>query len=200
MKLFWSPRTRAFRGLWLLEELGVGYDLVRIDLHDEASKADPEFRSASPMGKVPALIDGETKIWDSGAICLYLADAYPDAGLNVPIGAPQRGAYLMWTLYTNSVIEPAMGEEFSGQEPNTTRSGFGSYDMMLETLVHGLGDNTWILGDRFTAADVLLGTSVGFMQQFGMLPDTQALQAYAQRCAARPAYQAAQAIEGKATD
>lgn len=196
MKLFWCPRTRAFRAAWLLEEMGVDYDLVRIDIHDEASRSEPEFRSASPMGKVPALTDGETRIWDSGAICLYLADAYPDAGLGVPMGDAQRGAYLMWTLYTNSVIEPAMGEKFSGREPDAVRSGFGSYDLMIETLANGLGDGPWILGDRFTAADVLLGSSVEFMEQFSMLPDRESLRAYAERCRARPAFQAARALDG----
>ncbi len=195
MKLYWSPRTRAFRAAWMLEELGRPYDLVAIDIDDETSRADAKFRSASPMGKVPALIDGDVRLWDSGAICVYLADAYPDAGLGVTIGDPARGAFLQWTMYTNSVIEPALGEKFYERSANTRQSGFGSYDLMVDTLVDGLAGGPWILGERFTAPDVLLGSSIGFMDQFGALPERAALRDYLQRCRDRPAYGRASALE-----
>jgi len=196
MKLYWCPRTRAFRCAWLLEELGRPYERVTIDIRDEAARADPGFRAASPMGKVPALVDGDVKLWDSGAICLYLAEAYPEAGLGVAIGDATRGAFVQWTLYTNAVIEPAMGAKFAGLPVNTLQNGYGSFDLMIATLAGGLTPGPWILGQRFTAPDVLLGASVHFMDLFKILPDRPALRAYAERCRARPAFQRAGAFEG----
>jgi glutathione S-transferase len=198
MKLYWCERTRAVRAAWMMEELGVPYELVRIDIRNEQSRANPEFRAASPMGKVPALEDGAVRIWDSGALCAYLADQYPAAKLAPPIGSPDRGAYLMWLMYTNSVIEPSMGEKSAGMPKNTVAYGWGSWDQMLETLRNGLARGPWILGERFCAADVLLGMSCYFMRQFKMLTDEPALFAYADRCAARPAFQRAYALEANA--
>jgi glutathione S-transferase len=195
MKLYWCPRTRAFRAAWMLEELDRPYERATIDIRDEAARADPAFRAASPMGKVPALVDGDVKLWDSGAICLYLADAYPEVGLGVPIGDPARGAFLQWTLYTNAVMEPAMGERFGGRPVNTLQNGFGSFDLMIDTLVAGLASGPWILGARFTAPDVLLGSGIHFMDVFKILPDGPELRAYAERCRARPAFQRAAALE-----
>jgi glutathione S-transferase len=195
MKFYWCPRTRAFRIAWLLEELGKPYERIVIDIRGGEACNDPDFRAASPMGKVPAIIDGATKLWDSGAIAIHLADAYPDAGLGAPIGDPKRGAFLQWCLYTNAVIEPAMGEKFSGREPNKLQSGYGSFDLMIETLAAGLVPGPWILGERFSAADALLGASVHFMETFKVLPENAALAAYAARCRARPAFQRAAAFD-----
>jgi glutathione S-transferase len=195
MKLYWCPRTRAFRAAWMVEEIGRPYERVAIDVRNEAARADPAFRAASPMGKVPALVDGDARLWDSGAICLYLADAYPQAGLGVAIGDPARAAFLQWTLYTNAVIEPAMGEKFGGRPVNTLQNGYGSFDLMIATLAAGLEAGPWILGSRFTAPDVLLGSSVHFMELFKILPDNAILRAYAERCRARPAFQRAAAFE-----
>lgn len=195
MKLYWCPRTRAFRIAWMLEELGRTYERAMIDIRDQAARADPEFRAVSPMGKVPALVDGGVKLWDSGAICVYLADAYPEAGLGVAVGDPARGALLQWAMYTNAVIEPAMGEKFGARPVNTSQNGYGSFDLMIETLAAGLRPGPWILGERFTAPDVLLGSSVHFMELFKILPDHAELRAYAARCRARPAFQRAAAFE-----
>jgi glutathione S-transferase len=196
MKLYWCPRTRAFRAAWMLEELRRPYERAVIDVRDQAARADPDFRAASPMGKVPALVDGAVKLWDSGAICLYLADAYQEAGLGVPIGDPARGAFLQWTLYSNAVIEPAMGEKVGNRPVNTLQNGYGSFDLMIATLVGGLTVGPWILGPRFTAPDVLLGSAVHYMEMFKLLPDNAVLRAYAERCRARPAFQRATAFEG----
>jgi glutathione S-transferase len=196
MKLYWCPQTRASRAVWMLEEAGVPYERVRIDIRDETSRADAAFRAASPMGKVPALEDGPVRIWDSGAICAYVADQYPAKALAPPIGHPQRGAYFMWLMYTNAVIEPAMGEKFLKTPVNTARNGFGSWELMLSTLREGLERGPWILGEHFSAADVLLGSSCNFLRLFNMLDDDPILFAYADRCAARPAFQRANAIEG----
>jgi len=195
MKLYWCPKTRAVRAVWMLEELGVRYDRVLIDIRNAADKANPAFRAVSPMGKVPALEDGATRLWDSGAICAYLADKYPETGLAPPIGSPDRGAYLQWLLYTNSVIEPAMAEKFTSAQPSAVAHGWGSFPLMLEVLRDGLARGPWVLGERFSAADVLLGTSCNFMRQFKILENEPGLFAYVDRCTARPAFQRATALD-----
>jgi glutathione S-transferase len=195
MKLYWCPKTRAIRALWMLEELGVPYERVLIDIRDPAAKADPAFRAVSPMGKVPALEDGMARLWDSGAICAYLADQYPNEGLAPPIGSADRGAYLQWLLYTNSVIEPAMGEKFSNAPASAAAHGWGSFELMLNVLRGALSRGPWILGERFSAADVLLGTSCHFMRQFKILENEPDLFGYVNRCMARPAFQRATALE-----
>ena len=197
MKLYWCPRTRAFRAAWMLEELGRPYERVTIDVRSEDARADPTFRAASPMGKVPALVDGDARLWDSGAICLYLADAYPEARLGVAIGDPARAAFLQWTLYTNAVIEPAMGEKFGNRPVNTLQNGYGSFDLMIAALVAGVTPGPWILGERFTAPDVLLGSSVHFMDVFKTPPDRPERRASAERSRARPAFQRPSAFESK---
>jgi glutathione S-transferase len=195
MQLYWCPKTRALRALWMLEELGQPYERVLIDIRSPEARADPAFRTASPMGKVPALVDGATRLWDSGAICAYLADQYPAAGLAPLVGHPDRGAWLQWLMYTNAVIEPAMAEKFSQSPVSTLAHGWGSYEQMLEVLRSGLAHGPWILGERFGAADVLLGTSCYFMRQFGILQNEAVLFAYADRCMARPALQRALALD-----
>jgi glutathione S-transferase len=192
MKLFWAPQTRAQRGIWLLEEAGVEYEMVRIELGDEKSRATEGFLEASPMGKVPALVDGEVSMAESAAICLYVADRYALGTLAPTLDDPRRGKYLYWTLYTPAVIEPAMSDKFNNVEPNRRRSGWGDFELMIETFDDALENRDWILGEQFTVADVMLGSSAIFMRQFGMLPDSRNLGAYADRCVARAAYQRAQ--------
>lgn len=191
MKLYWSPQTRSTRALWMLEETGIPYERELIDVQNPDRDNPAEFLEASPMGKVPALVDGNVKMSESAAICLYLADRYAMGTLAPAIDDSQRGKYLYWLMYTPAVIEPSMSEKFHGVETNRYRSGWGDFDLMIETLEQGIGGRNWILGDAFTAADVMLGSSVVFMRMFDMLPASDALSAYADRCLARPAYQRA---------
>lgn len=197
MKLFWCPRTRSLRALWLLEELGVPYERVFIDIRDPGMTRDPEFKLASPMGKVPALADGEVRLADSAAIGLYVADRYPSAKLAPAVDDPKRGAYLWWMIYTPGVIEPAMFEKFSGAAPNRMSSGWGDFELMIETLENGVRKGPWLLGDNFSAADVLVGSSAYFMKQFKMLPESEPIEAYIDRCLKRPAYERALVIDAK---
>jgi glutathione S-transferase len=187
VKLFWAPQTRAQRGIWMLEEAGVDYSIERIDIDDPGRMDNDAFRTASPMGKVPALVDGDVALSDSAAICLYVADRYAMGSLAPALDDARRGKYLYWMLYTPGVVEPAMSEKFNNIEPNRRRSGWGDFDLMLETWDDGLEGKQWILGDWFTAADVMLGSSAIFLRQFGMLPSSRNLDAYADRCAERPA-------------
>ncbi|MDX1384389.1 MAG: glutathione S-transferase, partial [Thermoanaerobaculia bacterium] len=140
MKLFWCPQTRAARAVWMLEELGRPYERVLVDIRDSEAPRDPEFALASPMGKVPALADGDVRLAESAAICLYLADRYASGRLAPPIDHPDRGRFLYWMFYTPAVVEPAMAEKFAGTEPNRLSHGWGDFDAMLETLAAGLDD------------------------------------------------------------
>lgn len=185
--LYWCPNTRASRILWLLEESGLDYETRPIDIRDPEARKDPGFRAASPMGKVPAIADGAVTVADSAAIGLYVADRYPETGLAPAADDPARGRYLFWMTYTPGCIEPAMMEMARGLEPNRAQSGWGDFGLMIETLETGLGDGPWLLGETFSAADVLVGSSVYFMKQFDMLSGNAALDAYTDRCLARPA-------------
>lgn len=195
MKLFWHPRTRAARVVWLLEESGLAYERVHVDIRDRAAAPDPAFLVASPMRKVPALEDGEVRMADSAAIGLYLADRYPQCGLAPALDDPRRGQYLYWMVFAPAVVEPALGEKFMGTRPNRFSAGWGDFDAMLEVLTAGVSPGPWLLGERFSAADVLAGSCVHFMDDLGLLPKDAALDAYLERCKARPAFQRAMAIE-----
>ena len=124
IKLFWCPRTRASRILWMLGEMGEPFEVEAVDLLKPETKS-VEFLAASPMGKVPAIADGPVKIADSAAIALYLADRYPASALAPAIDDPLRGNYLYWMTFTPGVIEPAMAEKFNNWEVNRGSSGWG---------------------------------------------------------------------------
>ena len=195
MKLFWCPQTRSQRIIWLLEESGLDYERVLVDVTDKSKPRDPDFAVASPMGKVPAFVDGEAKLADSAAIAIYIADRYPQTNLAPATDDPARAPFLWWMVFTPGVIEPAMMEKFSGMEPNPVQTGWASFDTMIETFEKGLEGNEWLVGDRFTAADVMCGSAACFMKQIGILPPNKVLEDYVARCEARPAYQRSMEID-----
>lgn len=195
--LYWCPQTRASRAAWMLEELGLPYERVHIDVRD-AERDDPEgFRRASPLGKVPALADGDVYVSDSATICLYLADRYSLGNLAPELDAPERADYLYWTIFTPGAVEPAMSEKFAGSEPNSMSNSWGDFDRVIAAMEAGLEGKEWIVGDRFTAADLMLGSSVLFLRTFGSLPASPILEAYADRCGARPGYQKAMSFDAE---
>ena len=191
MKLFWAPQTRSQRAIWMLEEAGVDYEMERIELSSPDRADSAEFLAASPMGKVPAIVDGDVLMSESAAICIYVADRYATGTLAPAADDAQRGKFLYWTMYTPAVVEPAMSEKFNNVEGNRYRSGWGDFDLMIETWDSALEGKHWVLGDQFTAADVMLGSSAIFLRMFNMLPESKNLDAYADRCLARPANQRA---------
>ena len=197
MKLFWCPRTRSARVVWMLEEIGVPYERVHIDIKDEASRT-PEFLVASPLGKVPALADGDVRVADSAAICLYLADRYSSGSLAPALDHPDRGTFLFWMFYSPGVIEPAMAERIGGWTPNPYSHGWGDFDSMIKVWASTLENRTWLLGETFSAADVMVGSSAVFLKMFDLLPESEVLHAYAQRCLDRPAYQKSMSLENEA--
>lgn len=191
MRLYWAPQTRSQRAIWMLEEAGIDYEMELVDIRSPEREDSAEFLAASPMGKVPAIEDGEVRMAESAAICLYVADRYASGTLAPAIDNPLRGRFLYWTLYTPAVVEPAMSEKFNNVEANRVRSGWGDFELMIRTFDDALEGREWIVGDRFTAADVMLGSSAVFMRMFDMLPESRNIGAYADRCMARPAHERA---------
>ena len=177
----------------MLEEAGVEYELEHIDIRDGGRQDNVDFRAASPMRKVPALIDHNVQMAESAAICLYIADRYCPGILAPALDDPDRGRFLYWLMYTPAVIEPTMSEKLNKIQPNRIRNGWGDFKSMINTLSDALGNNAWILGDQFTAADVMLGSSVHFLQLFDLLGNAPVLTDYVDRCRQRPAFKAAQA-------
>jgi glutathione S-transferase len=195
MKLYWCPRTRASRIVWILEELGAEYERIPVDIRDPLARRNPEFLAASPLGKVPALEDNGVRVADSAAICLYLADRYGAGQIAPAVDDPDRGEFLFWMFFAPGAIEPAMAEKAGGWTTNRGAHGWGDFDTVIGAWEEGLSGHPWILGETFSAADVMLGSSALFLRAFGMLPASPALEAYADRCLARPAYQRAMALE-----
>ena len=132
MKLYWAPRTRSLRALWVLEE-GVPYERVRLDLSAGEQKS-PAFRAINPMAKVTALTDGTLAVAESGAICAYVAEAHPEAGLAPPVGDPARGRYLQWPFFSPGCVEPAYLTKSANVQVRPEAAGFGEFDRVFDVL------------------------------------------------------------------
>lgn len=194
MKLYWCPHTRSFSALWMLEELGVPYERRLIDIRKGEQSA-PAYRAVNPMGKVPALEDGSAVVAEQGAICAYLADRFPEKGLAPAVGEASRGPYLKWLFFAGNCIEPACMQRLLGFSVARLQAAWGDYELVVDTMEQALADGPWLLGERFSAADVVIGSSVFYGLLVGLLEPRPAFEAYRDRCAARPAFQRAQAID-----
>lgn len=197
MKLYWAPRSRAFRALWMLEESGLPYERVFIDIRSGAQD-DPAFRRINPMGKVPALTHGAAQLAESAAICTYVADLAPAARLAPAIDAPARGRYLHWLFFSAACMEPAFVQKMTGIAIPRASAGWGSYDDVMEVVDQALTTGPWLLGTDFSAADVMLGTDIWYgIHLLKVVTPTPAMTAYVERCTARPAFRRAQDIEAR---
>jgi glutathione S-transferase len=195
MKLYWAPRTRSLRALWVLEEAGVPYERVRLDLSAGEQKS-AEFRAINPMAKVPALTDGPLAVAESGAICAYVAEAVPQAGLAPPVADPARGRYLRWLFFSPGCIEQAFLAKFGNVQLRPESAGFGDFDRVFDMVEAAVAKSPWLLGEKFSAADVMISSDVHFgIDIFKLVPSRPALRAYVDRCLAREAFQRAEAIE-----
>ena len=194
LKLYFAPRSRALTALWLLEELGLAYELESFDLNSGRHKQ-PDFLALNPMGKVPLVVCDGIPVSETGAIAIYLADRFPSAGLAPAIDDPQRPAYLRWMLFSSGVLEPAFGQKFFKWEVPARSVAWGSFEQMQDVLIAGVSSSEWLLGDRFTAADVVVGAGARFGVMFGAFEKTGPIADYVGRLTARPAFQRAQAIE-----
>ena len=194
MKLYWSPRSRSFTALWLLEETGQPYERVLTDISTGAQKT-PEFLAVNPMGKVPALGDGDVAIAESAAICAYVAERFPDAKLAPPLGDPRRAKYLQWLFFGPSCIEPALIQIFTKLEVPSSTAAWGSATQVFDVLDKALEKGPWILGNDFSAADIVIGSGLNFaIRQFKMVPSRPAFDRYIDACVARPVFQRAEKI------
>lgn len=195
MQLYWAPKTRSLRILWLLEEIGCPYERVKVDI-GTGPQTDPVLLTINPMGKVPALVDGDAKVSESGAIAAYLADRFPEAALAPPVGDPKRGLYLKWLFFSGSCVEGAFVEKFAKLQLPYSAAGWGSFDRVVSVLEEAVSGVPWLLNDRFSAADVMIGSDLHFgMNVFKIIEPRPALSAYVERCLRRPALQRAQAID-----
>jgi glutathione S-transferase len=194
MKLYWCPRTRSFSALWLMEEAGQPYERVLTDISAGAQKT-PEYLAVNPMGKVPALRDGDATLAEAAAICAYVAERYPEAKLAPPPGDPLRAKYLYWLFFGPSCVEPAMVQVATKIEMNPVAAGWGEATRVFDVLDAALTKGPWILGETFSAADIVIGSGLNFViRLFKMVPSRPSFDAYIDRCAARPAFQRATAI------
>jgi glutathione S-transferase len=189
LKLYHAFPSRSATVRWMLEEIGEPYEIERLDLK-AADQAKPAYLAINPMGKVPALLDDGVVVTEVAAICCYLADAYPNAGLAPPIGDKRRGPYLKWLFYGPACVEPAMIEKALGH-PAAPRAmvGWADYDTVMGVLQRALADGPYLLGEQFTAADVVIGATVRWGLLFKLLPELPEFAAYVARLSARPAMQ-----------
>jgi glutathione S-transferase len=183
------PRSRARMVHWMLEEVGVPYRVQLINLEQGEHKT-PAFLAVNPMGKLPVIVHRGTVITETGAIITYLADEYPAAGLAPHVGEPARGAYLRWMFFAAACVDPAMIDRML-ERPVPERVGavgYGRYEHVLEVLERALTPGPYLQGERFSAADLYLGSQLGFGLMTKSLEPRPAFQAYLARVTARPAY------------
>ena len=194
LTLYHASPSRSSIALWMLEELGEPYDIHLLSL-TKGENREPAYLAINPMGKVPAIRHGDTIITEAAAICTYLADEFPAAKLNVPIGSPQRGVYLKWLFFGPSCIEPAVTDRAAPRKEEARRGmlGYGDFDTTMNTVAAAVAQGPWLLGEQFTAADVIIGAHIRLGMMFKMIPERPEFTAYAGRIAARPAAQRAEA-------
>ena len=194
LTLYHASPSRSSIVLWMMEELGEPYDIRLLSL-TKGENREPAYLAINPMGKVPAIRHGDTVITEAAAICTYLADEFPGAKLNVPIGSPQRGVYLKWLFFGPSCIEPAVIDRAAPRKEEARRGmlGYGDFDTTMDTVAAAVAQGPWLMGEQFTAADVIIGANIRWGMIFKTIPQRPEFTAYADRIAARPAAQRAEA-------
>ena len=194
LRLYHAAPSRSSITRWMLEEIGEPYDIHLLSL-SKGDNRSPEYLAVNPMGKVPALKHGDTVIIEGAAICAYLADEFPRAKLNVPIGTPRRGAYLKWLFFGPSCIEAAMIDRASPrkEEPRRAMLGYGDFDTVMDVTAKAVATGPYLMGEQFTAADVVIGSTLRWGMMFKLLPERPEFTGYVSRFAARPALQRAEA-------
>ncbi|RPI16001.1 MAG: glutathione S-transferase family protein [Lysobacterales bacterium] len=182
-----APNTRSTGTLILLEELAADYELDVLDFK-AGEHHSPEYLAINPMGKVPAIVHAGTVVTEQVAIYLYLADLYADRGLAPQMGDALRGAYLRWLVFYGTCFEPAIIDRSQQRAPApASTSPYGDFDTLLGALTARLEHGPNLLGETFTAADVLWGTALGWTTQWGLVPKTPVIERYVQAFDSRPA-------------
>lgn len=194
LKLYWAPHSRSFTAVWALEEFELPYERELVNIRAGAQDT-PAYRAINPMGKVPTLQDGDAIITEQSAICAWLAERHPDKGMAPPTGSKLRGDYLRWLFYAGNCIEPAYMQKANGWTTTKSQAGWGNYDLVVDVLDEALRQGPWILGERFSAADLMIGSALNFGLMFKLLPPRPSFVAYNERVAERPAFQRTCAID-----
>jgi len=185
MKLYYNPRSRAAIAKWMLDECGADYEIVPIDLQQRQHKT-PEFLRINPSGKIPALVDGASRIFENAAICLYLGDKFPEANLAPRLDAPERGRYLSLMVYSTAQLEPAMRDELMGVE-TLPQGGWTDFQTAQDVIEAELGDGVYLFGEWFTAADVMIGSMFIYKRLWSGPSERPKIGAYVDRLLSRPA-------------
>ena len=192
--LYTNPMSREQIARWMLEEVGAPYEAVVLDYAGGMKTAD--YRAINPMGKVPAIVHGGKVVTECAAICAYLADAFPAAGLAPAID--DRADYYRWLFFAAGPVEAAVTNKAMGfvlPEGRERSAGYGSLDDTLDTLETAVTGRSWICGGTFTAADVYVGAQIDWGLTFGTIPSRPAFEAYAARLRERPAYKRQKEID-----
>ena len=198
LTFYTNPQSRGRIARWMLEEVGQPYETVVLGYAD-TMKSD-EYRAINPMMKVPAIVHDGRVVTEGAAICAYLADAFPEAGL-APRTPEERAAYYRWMFFAAGPMEQAITNKAMRVEPNADQqrmAGYGNFALAAEALGHAIADRQFVAGDRFTAADVYVGAGIGWYTRFGMLPQTAAFDAYLERIESRDAYKRAAQLDDAA--
>lgn len=197
-----NPMSRGQIVRWMLEEVGEPYTQHIVDyavMADESAvMQDDGYGRINPMRKVPAIVHDGGIVTECAAICAYLADAFPEAGLAPRDG--EKADYYRWLFFAAGPVEAAVSNHANGWDPTPERQrmfGYGSFERTIATLAEHLADNAYVCGDRFTAADVYVGSQVLWGTQFGTMPNRPEFESYAESLSGRDAYRRAKAIDGK---
>lgn len=197
MQLYFAPRTRAVRPRWLLEELGVPYELVRLDLARQEHRT-PEYLAVHPLGELPALVDGGVTLLESLAICLHLADMFPEKHLAPPPGSAERGAYYGWMAFAELSLDPVVMALYRHlQQPAETKAQAHADEalathrarlgVVLDVIQAGLGGREFLVGGAFSAADVVMASILHLAHTLALLDGHPGLLEYTRRHSQRPA-------------
>ena len=187
--LYHMPQTRGGTALWINEELGDVCDIKLVDMKKGEQKT-PDFLALNPMGKIPTLVHDGVVTTEAAAICAYLADAFPQAGPPPAANDPKRGAYFRWMFFAPTCIEPAMMDIFlKRKNENPGSIGYGNADLVIAAAKTALSNGSYILGDKFSAADVVFGSTLNFAMMFGAFEKADPFKSYVDRLMARPAAQ-----------
>jgi glutathione S-transferase len=197
LTFYHAPHSRSFTVLWLLEELGVPYDMKLINFK-KGEQRQAEHLGVNPMGKVPAIRYGDAVVTESAAVCTYLADIFSEKGLAPDIDDPMRGPYLRWMIFAAASMEPAILDRALKREPGPPMQvGYGDFDTVVEVAAKAVAKGPYILGDRFSAADVYVGSGMRWTLMFKLLPERPEFVEYVGRLNERPALKRATARDAE---
>ena len=197
LTLYHATPSRSSIALWMLEEIGEPYDVKLLNL-TKGDQQKPEYLAINPMGKVPAIRHGGTVVTEAAAICAYLADAFPDKGLAPPHGSFERGPYYRWMFFAAGPVEAAVTGKSLGllaPEDKKMMAGYGSFEETIDALEQAVSQGPYICGEQFTAADVYVGSQIGWGMMFGSIDKRPAFADYFGRIGARPAALRAREID-----